>query len=472
MDLQVDRKGFRTFLRIIFHGLLVLETFANGTSNPDSSSSVGFGSEMLPSVVSANKLGICGSDSIICTSEMEEEMMRTMESYFIESLQSNVKKLSKTLGKKHHILVKSVKEQIELGRKEAKHMFTNVYSTLAPKADIILYSIYDLILSFYERGYHQNTMADYFKNLLFYIFELSNSQYEINDEFKSCMETHNIMGGGPLEKHIQNVQEGIKRRITALRAYTQGLLAGRDAIRSLMWFEPDENCVKETVRMRGCVHCSDNQGSPICSDYCSEVLDICFAGERSSASAWPEYHDAMHSLQIHIENNHKFDEMIQMLAMDIHTTIVKFSERVSEDTTKAFIACGTPPLVGTTPHEANHSLNLTFPVDLQFPIAELVKGIQNELGFSFVDICKDEQISEFNCWNGTAVGNYTLAIFREPLWETPSFSKVQPDITELSHSDTIALRLATKKLRSAIWANNVQWSNYERKILEICRFET
>ena len=124
-----------------------------------------------------------------------------------------------------------IKGLIDRGQTDLGDMFTQTYGSFYQQNS----DFFDELFENFRRYYHgsdidlDDTMDDFFTELLQRMFGLLNPQYTYTDEFWECLIQHTdeLMPFGDVP---QKLTDHVKRAFIHARTFVQGLSVGRDVI--------------------------------------------------------------------------------------------------------------------------------------------------------------------------------------------------------------------------------------------------
>lgn len=120
------------------------------------------------------------------------------------------------------------------------------------------------------------------------MFTVINAQYTFDERYLECVSDHMAemkpFGDVPHKLGIQ-----LRRSFVATRTFYKSLIKGADAANRLAELDVDDDCYKDSARMRFCGICRGEGDARPCSLYCTNTMRDCFKYHMRFSEFWDNF---------------------------------------------------------------------------------------------------------------------------------------------------------------------------------------
>uniref|UniRef100_A0A8D8UWE1 Glypican-5 n=1 Tax=Cacopsylla melanoneura TaxID=428564 RepID=A0A8D8UWE1_9HEMI len=316
-------------------------------------------------------------------------------------------------------------------------------------------------------SFFHNLFPIIYKNLI-----RNNKSSQFNPDYNQCL-INMIYNINPYNNINKLITKELVKNLKSIKILFNSIYFGMNKvgeINEMIDGNLRKECVNVLTRMNYCHKCSDvdSSGTLIlngirpCANYCTNVLNACFAGDMSVINlAWNSYLQSMVTFVqaiLYGQSNVNIEDVLQSLHSRISETIMYAMQEAHNIDNKVRYACGPPKYtddvgvttsatdgneVTTTAKTTNNGLRTLIWADLDNyslkfneKITEFSENIERYKSFytnlsrklceeasGSAERGKDDKSSQ-QCWNGQTVGPYTKTVASPGLGQ-----KYNPEMT-------------------------------------------
>ncbi|XP_027001211.1 glypican-6-like [Tachysurus fulvidraco] len=398
---------------------------------------MGFSSGTVPENVTAGDyLQVCVQNWTCCSTEMEMNFIERSKHEFEKFVDVATEDLRNTFESRYKMFDDFFLELLEKTERSLNEMFLRTYGDLYTQNADVFQQLFSELKHYYsgENVNLEEAIGDFWVRLMERMFQLLNSQYDINDDYMECVNKHmdDLKPFGDVPKTVK-VQ--VSRAFAVARTFVQGLGFGQEVANNASKVNLSTSCVSNITEMLYCPYCQGATAQKPCKDYCLHVLKLCLRSQLGMDDDWTRYIDAMLLLIERLEGPLNIESVMEPIDVKISDAIMTMQEKTMELSYKVFRGCGQPKLL----EKIRVSRDVSGAFDARFTTTEstgtnlqkLVLDVKAKLSQfkSFWSslpeiVCQDENVAagaeETSCWDaGTQDWNVSEA-FDELLFDYPA----------------------------------------------------
>ncbi|KAI5107562.1 glypican 6b precursor [Silurus meridionalis] len=378
---------------------------------------MGFSSGTVPDNYTAGEsLQICTQNLTCCSPEMEQNFIKRSKHEFKKFVAEATEDLRNMFESRYKRFDDFFLGLLEKTERSLNEMFVRTYGELYTRNADVFQRLFSELKHYYTGGNVnlEEMIDDFWTSLMERMFQLLNSQYDINDDYMECVNKHmdDLKPFGDVPKKFK---AQVSRAFVVARTFVQGLEFGNEVANNASKVSMSAACVSNVTEMLYCPYCQGETMSKPCKDYCLHVLELCLKRRLLMTDDWTRYVDEMLLLIERLEGPFNIESIMEPMDVKISDAIMSMQERTMELSYEVFQGCGQPKLLeknrvardvssttgqGFAPSESDGTNLQKLVGDVKGKLSE-VKSFWSSLP-EFV--CQDENVAapadEMNCWDG------------------------------------------------------------------------
>lgn len=154
-----------------------------------------------PSLISGEHLQICPQEYTCCSSETEQKLIRDAEVTFRGLVEDSGSFLIHTLAARHRKFNEFFREMLSISQHSLAQLFSHSYGRLYSQHAVIFNSLFSGLRDYYEKSGEglDDTLADFWAQLLERAFPLLHPQYSFPPDFLLCLTRLTSTADGSLQ---------------------------------------------------------------------------------------------------------------------------------------------------------------------------------------------------------------------------------------------------------------------------------
>ncbi|KAJ8916167.1 hypothetical protein NQ315_016306 [Exocentrus adspersus] len=422
---------------------------------------------------------ICGESC--CSQNLENEMYKHNQLLVDKYVKDSIAKISSIIDTRAKKFDDVFRSMMNSSKREFHHMFERTYGKIYLQNAEVFSDFFSELETYYKKGTVRlsDTMDTFFGILYQRMFTVINAQYNFDDKYLECVSDHMAemkpFGDVPHKLGIQ-----LRRSFVATRTFYKSLVKGADAANMLTALGIDEECYRESTKMRYCGACKAENGLGPCPGYCSNTMQACFRYHTEFSTIWDNFVDAIDKVGERLLGPYNIEVVVEPLNIKISEAIMNFQESGTEVSQKIYGKCGKPTTLSRPKRKADYKDSTDNPnmeikiepmkaqgkkkhkkvpetVDnksvLEKIIADIKQKIKDTKQFWLnlpYQYCNNLSLHSSNnetsqCWNGTGLGTY----------DKPA-QKTNVGESQLLNAQVYVLQGLTDKLRKAFQGQEVE----------------
>ncbi|KAM9487277.1 glypican-6-like [Clarias gariepinus] len=293
-----------------------------------------------------DNLQVCTQNSTCCNSEMEENFIERSKHEFGKFVDEATEDLRNTFESRYKRFDDFFLELLENTERSLNEMFVRTYGDLYTQNADVFQRLFSELKLYYIGGNVNldETMDDFWTRLMERMFQLLNSQYNINDDYMECVNKHmdDLKPFGDVPK---KVKAQVSRSFVIARTFVQGLEFGQGVATNASKVSMSPECVSNVTEMLYCPYCQGVTQTKPCKDYCLHVLKLCLWSQLGISDDWTRYIDAMLLLIERLEGPFNIESVMEPIDVKISDAIMTMQEKTMELSEEVFLGCGKPELL-------------------------------------------------------------------------------------------------------------------------------
>ncbi|EDL83912.1 glypican 2 (cerebroglycan), isoform CRA_b [Rattus norvegicus] len=432
-----------------------------------------------PSLISGEHLQICPQEYTCCSSETEQKLIRDAEVTFRGLVEDSGSFLIHTLAARHRKFNEFFREMLSISQHSLAQLFSHSYGRLYSQHAVIFNSLFSGLRDYYEKSGEglDDTLADFWAQLLERAFPLLHPQYSFPPDFLLCLTRLTSTADGSLQPFgdsPRRLRLQITRALVAARALVQGLETGRNVVSEALKVPMLEGCRQALMRLIGCPLCRGVPSLMPCRGFCLNVAHGCLSS-RGLEPEWGGYLDGLLLLAEKLQGPFSFELAAESIGVKISEGLMHLQENSVKVSAKVFQECGTPHPVQSRNRRApapreetsrswRSSAEEERPTtaagtNLHRLVWELRERLSRVRGFWAglpVTVCGDSRMAAdlsqeaAPCWTGVGRGRYMSPVVVGSLNEqlhNPELDTSSPDVP--TRRRRLHLRAATARMKAA-----------------------
>ncbi|MCJ8732128.1 hypothetical protein PDJAM_G00207470 [Pangasius djambal] len=391
---------------------------------------MGFSSGTVPENETAGDyLQVCAQNWTCCSAEMEQNFIERSKHEFEKFVDEATEDLRNTFESRYKRFDDFFLELLEKTEHSLNEMFVRTYGELYTQNADVFQRLFSELKHYYTGGNVNldEMISDFWTRLMERMFQLLNSQYDINDDYMECVNKHmdDLKPFGDVPK---KVQAQVSRAFVVARTFVQGLGFGQEVATNASKVNMSAECVSNVTEMLYCSYCQGVTVTKPCKDSCLHALKLCLRQQLGMDDDWTRYIDAMLLLIERLEGPFNIEAVMEPIDVKISDAIMTMQEKTMELSYEVFRGCGQPKLLeksrvsrdvsGT--FDAGFTTTESAGTNLQKLVAD-VKGKLSQFKSFWSSlpefVCQDENVAarpdETNCWDGEKQGWNISDVFDE-----------------------------------------------------------
>ncbi|XP_012878932.1 PREDICTED: glypican-2 [Dipodomys ordii] len=434
-----------------------------------------------PALISGEHLQICPQEYTCCSSETEQKLIRDTEATFRGLLEDSGSFLVHTLAARHRKFNEFFREMLSISQHSLVQLFSHSYGRLYSQHALIFNGLFSRLRDYYEKSGEglDDTLADFWAQLLERAFPLLHPQYSFPPDFLLCLTRLTSTTDGSLQPFgdsPRRLRLQITRALVAARAFVQGLETGRNVVSETLKVSMSEGCKKALMRLTGCPLCRGIPSLMPCRGFCLNVAHGCLSS-RGLEPDWGSYLDGLLLLAEKLQGPFSFELAAESIGVRISEGLMHLQENSVKVSAKVFQECGTPHPVlarnrrapapweeASRPWRAaaeEERPTTAAGTNLHRLVWELRERLGRLRGFWTglpMTVCEDSRMAAdasqeaAPCWTGLGRGRYMKPVVGGPLTEQLHNPELEgdtsgPDVP--TRRRRLHLRAATARMRAA-----------------------
>ncbi|KAG5878895.1 hypothetical protein JTB14_023554 [Gonioctena quinquepunctata] len=410
----------------------------------------------------------CGESC--CTKELEKEAYKNNQLFVDKFIRSSISKISSILDTRARRFDDMFQGMMKKSKKEFHEMFERTYGKIYLSNSDVFSDFFNELETYYKRGTVRlsETMDTFFGILYQRMFTVINAQYTFDEPYLECVSSHmgemKPFGDVPHKLGMQ-----LRRSFVATRTFYKSLLKGAVAAGRLGDLKVDEECYRESTRMRFCGVCKAEGEAGPCSLYCTATMQGCMRYHVELSSYWDNFVDAIDKVGDRLLGPYNIEIVVEPLNIKISEAIMNFQESGAEVSKKIYMLCGKPSFsraeqIAQEEEQAQEdggwrggsSLLEKIILDIKQKVKE-TKQFWMNLPYQYCNnLAILNNVNESApCWNGTSTNNSRPILSKTSIAEHPILSE-----------QTYVLQGLTDKLRKAHQGQEVEMVDDTEEILD------
>ncbi|TTH08274.1 Conserved oligomeric Golgi complex subunit 3 [Bagarius yarrelli] len=379
-----------------------------------------FGHPIYPQAFLCDDLQVCTQNWTCCNTEMVQNFIERSKHQFEKFIDEATEDLRNTFESRFRRFNDFFLELMEKTHRSLDEMFVRTYGDLYTQNADIFQQLFSRLKHYYINGNVNldETISDFWTRLMERMFQLLNSQYDINDDYMECMNKHmdDLKPFGDVPK---KVKAQMSKAFVVARTFVQGLEFGEKVANNASKVNMSAACVGNLTKMLYCPYCQSVTAKKPCKYYCLQILKLCLWQTLKIDNDWSRYIDAMLLLIERLEGPFNIESVMEPIDVKISDAIMMMQEKTMELSYEVFRGCGQPKLLERSRVSRNvfniFSSEFTNTEHTSTNLQKLVVDVKWKLsGFkSFWSslpefVCQDENVAaradETNCWDAEERG--------------------------------------------------------------------
>ncbi|KAF4087401.1 hypothetical protein AMELA_G00095100 [Ameiurus melas] len=350
-----------------------------------------------------------------CCSEMEQNFIERSKHEFEKFVDEATEDLRNTFESRYKRFDDFFLELLEKTERSLNEMFVRTYGDLYTQNADVFQRLFSELKHYYTGGNVnlEETITEFWTRLMERMFQLLNSQYDINDDYMECVNKHmdDLKPFGDVPKKVTSQ---VSRAFVVARSFVQGLGFGQGVATNASKVNMSAECVSNVTEMLYCPYCQGVTATKPCKHYCLQVLQLCLRRQLGMDGDWTRYVDAMLLLIERLEGPFNIESVMEPIDVKISDAIMTMQEKTMELSYEVFRGCGQPKLL----EKSRVSRDVAGTFDAGFTtepagtnLQKLVADVKGKLSQfkSFWSslpefVCQDENVAaredETNCLDG------------------------------------------------------------------------
>nr|CAH7765398.1 unnamed protein product [Callosobruchus chinensis] len=285
--------------------------------------------------------GICGESC--CTREVENAAYKQNQVFIEKYIRGSILKLSSIIAHRAKKFDEVFRDMMNTSKKEFHKMFERTYGKIYLRNSDVFSDFLGELETYYKKGTIRlsETMDTFFGILYQRMFIVINSQYNFDEQYLACVANHMTemkpFGDVPHKLGIQ-----LRRSFVATRTFYKSLIKGADATKRLAALPINEECFRESTKMRFCGLCRGEGGGLPCSAYCTNTMQNCFKLHMTFSNFWDVFIDAVDKVGDRLLGPYNIEVVVEPLNIKISEAIMNFQESGADISQKIYSMCGKP----------------------------------------------------------------------------------------------------------------------------------
>uniref|UniRef100_A0A8C9R3I5 Glypican 6b n=1 Tax=Scleropages formosus TaxID=113540 RepID=A0A8C9R3I5_SCLFO len=432
--------------------------------------------------ISGEHLRICPQGYTCCTSEMEEKLNQQSKLEFENLLDETSHSLRTTFVSRHKKFDEFFLELLENTEKSLNDMFVRTYGKLYMQNADVFQDLFAELKRYYTGGNVnlEETLNDFWVQLLERMFKLLNSQYHFSDDYLECVSkyTDQLKPFGDVPRKLK---AQVTRAFIAARTFVQGLMVGREVANRVSKVSVTPACARALTKLLYCPYCRALPSLKPCVNYCLNVMKGCLANQADLDPEWNLFIDAMLQVAEKLEGPFSIESVMEPIDVKISEAIMNMQDNSVQVSSKVFQGCGQPKPSGMVrsargisdvfnarfrPYSPEEQPTTAAGSSLDRLVVDIKEKLKQSKKFwsTLPDgICKQDKVTageanEEQCWNGHSQGRYFPEVLKDGLTNQLNNPEVEVDITRpdtFIRQQIMALRVMTNKLKNAYNGNDI-----------------
>uniref|UniRef100_A0A8C6RTU4 Glypican 2 cerebroglycan n=1 Tax=Nannospalax galili TaxID=1026970 RepID=A0A8C6RTU4_NANGA len=283
-----------------------------------------------PSLISGEHLQICPQEYTCCSSETEQKLIRDAEVTFRGLVEDSGSFLVHTLAARHRKFNEFFREMLSISQHSLAQLFSHSYGRLYSQHALIFNSLFSGLRDYYEKSGEglDDTLADFWAQLLERAFPLLHPQYSFPPDFLLCLTRLTSTTDGSLQPFgdsPRRLRLQITRALVAARAFVQGLETGRNVVSEALKVPMSEGCRQALMRLIGCPLCRGVPSLMPCRGFCLNVAHGCLSS-RGLEPEWGGYLDGLLLLAEKLQGPFSFELAAESIGVKISEGLMHLQE--------------------------------------------------------------------------------------------------------------------------------------------------
>ncbi|KAM5228524.1 glypican-2 [Ctenodactylus gundi] len=299
-----------------------------------------------PALISGEHLQICPQEYTCCSSETEQKLIRETEATFRGLVEDSGSFLVHTLAARHRKFNEFFREMLSVSQQSLAQLFSHSYGRLYSQHALIFNGLFSRLRDYYENSGEglDDTLADFWAQLLERVFPLLHPQYSFPPDFLLCLTRLTSTTDGSLQPFgdsPRRLRLQITRALVAARAFVQGLETGRNVVSETLKVPMSEGCRQALMRLIGCPLCRGVPSLMPCRGFCLNVAHGCLSSKGLEPD-WASYLDGLLLLAEKLQGPFSFELAAESIGVKVSEGLMYLQENSVKVSAKAFQECGTP----------------------------------------------------------------------------------------------------------------------------------
>lgn len=421
---------------------------------------------------------VCGESC--CSQDLENEMFKYNQLLVDKYIKDSVAKISSIIDTRAKKFDDVFRGMMNNSKREFHQMFERTYGKIYLQNAEVFSDFFSELETYYKKGTVRlsDTMDTFFGILYQRMFTVINAQYTFDDKYLECVSDHMAemkpFGDVPHKLGIQ-----LRRSFVATRTFYKSLVKGADAANDLANLGVDEECYRESTKMRYCGACKAENGIGPCPTYCSNTMQACYRYHTEFSTIWDNFVDAIDKVGDRLLGPYNIEVVVEPLNIKISEAIMNFQESGAEVSQKIYSKCGKPTTLTRPKRKADYkdstdnpnmeiktepkvpgkkkNKKVTEPVDSKTVLEKIIGDIKQKIKDTKqfwlnlpYQYCNNLSLHSnkndtSQCWNGTALGTYEKSLQKSNIGESA-----------VLNAQVYTLQGLTDKLRKAFQGQEVE----------------
>ncbi|XP_062861764.1 glypican-6b [Trichomycterus rosablanca] len=392
---------------------------------------MGFNPESVPENYTTDvHLRVCEKQNwTCCSAEMEQNLVNRSTDDFLKIVDEVTENLRNTFESRHKRFDDFFLDLLNETEHSLNLMFTRTYGDPYMQNADIFHEMF-LNLKRYYLGGNVNLeeiINNFWTCLMERMFQLLNSQYNINDDYMECVNKQ-MDELKPFGETPKILKAQVTKAFVSARTFVEGLKLGKEIVNNATQVGMSSKCISDVTDMLYCVYCQGLITTKPCAAFCKGVMSHCLNPQIEISFQWKKYIDAMLLMVERLEGPINIESVMETIDVKISDAIMNMQDKTMEISYQVFGDCGQPKLLEKNrssraipdQFDAEYLPNNSSGTSLQKLVSDVKqKLVEFRLFWESLPIlmCNHKNVStpeernEGNCWNG-----------RAEFWETSSVS--------------------------------------------------
>ncbi|XP_077981536.1 glypican-6-like [Glandiceps talaboti] len=308
---------------------------------------------------------ICEGNSACCTADMEYRLSMLSQTELQEMRSHSISNVRHVFVHNYKIFDEYMETLIDTTQEDLNNMFTRTYGLLFQRHQGIYNDLFSNIREYYNGANFDlvDKLDEFFVELYKSLWKLFNPQYDFDTAYMQCVGDL-VDTIEPFGESSRRLTKDLKKAMLAARTYRKALSTGAEVLEAITQSSMTPECRKSTMRMTYCDECNGITSAKPCSNYCMNVINMCFLGYSELNIDWNSFLENMVKLSDRLDT--RFDAKSVLILSDILISEGIMTAQENIDLLKmVFETCGTPGRRGRR-HTYKHSANLEM-TSYQYP---------------------------------------------------------------------------------------------------------